>query len=434
MIDRRSLLLGAAGLAGAIAAARTAQGLGRTPLKGSLELALPFSLRALDPHDPTDPIAAMFGGAVFDTLVTQDKRGFFPALAEELPKRDAGATMLRLRPGLRSAKGKPLDARDVIASLKRARARGAGPLLEPLGDPTTSPKDPRVVYFPKAPSSMAVLVALTSPLTAIVPRDFNPREPDGTGPFGAALAGGTLTLTRNENAAMGAAFLESLTLRESAGLRESLRGFEVGRGDLCWLGTGLFGGRANVESFDLGAVAHVALVAPSSGRLGKPGALQRLVDDVPRQALGHLGMGALPPGSSSAGFDGSPTDLWVESSPYLVEVAQAIAEALSQKDHEITVRKTSREDVAQKRGRDGLTLGVIRGIGSAAAGLAWLEEPSRAAQVLKAAKTAAREATKSLRVAVVGELRVAGGKAGDLRLIGADGGGWDLARSFVKKK
>jgi peptide/nickel transport system substrate-binding protein len=434
VIDRRELLLGAAGLASGLGLWRSAWALGRTPLKGAIELALPFSLRSLDQHDPTDPMAAMFGGALFDTMVTQEKRGFFPALAEELPKRDAGATMLRLRPGLRTAKGKALDAKDVIASLKRARARGAGPLLDPLGDPTTNPKDPRVVYFPKAPSSMAVLLALVSPLTAIVPRDFNPREPDGTGPFGASFAGGAHTLTRNESAAMGASFLESLTVRESPGLRESLRGFEVGRGDLSWLGTGLFGGRANVEAFDLGAVAHVALVAPAGGGLGRAGALQRLLDDVPRQALGHLGLGALPAGSSNAGYDGAPIDLWVESSPYLVEVAQAIAEALSQKDHEITVRKTSREDVAQKRGRDGLTLGVIRSIGSAAAGLGWLEEPSRAAALLKTGKTSPREAARGLRAAVLGELRFAGGKTGDLKVVAADGGGWDLGRSFMKKK
>ncbi|MBL8741032.1 MAG: hypothetical protein JNK04_08065 [Myxococcales bacterium] len=376
----------------------------------------------------------MFGGAVFDTMVTQDKRGFFPALAEELPRRDAGATMLRLRPGLRTARGKPLDAKDVIASLRRARARGAGPLLDPLGDPTTNPKDPRVVYFPKAPSSMAVLLALVSPLTAIVPRDFDPRQPDGTGPFGVTLAGGTLTLSRNENAAMGASFLDALTVREAPGLRESLRDFEVGRGDLCWLGTGLFGGRTNVESFDFGGVAQVAMVAASGGTLGKAGALQRLLDDVPRQALAHLGLGGLAAGSGSVTYDGPPIDLWVEPSPYLVEIAQAVAEALSQKDHEITVRKTSRDDVAQKRGRDGLTLCVVRSISSPAAGLAWLEEPSRAAALLKGGKASPRDAGRGLRAAVLGELRVAGGKPGDLKLVGADGGGWDLARSSLKRK
>jgi len=437
VITRRGALGFAAALGAGVAFDHAALGLGRTPLKGSLEMALPFALRSLDPHDPTDPVAALFGGAVFDTLVTQDKRGFFPVLAEALPEREAGATMLRLRPGLRTAKGKWLDAKDVIASLKRARARGAGPLLDPIGDPTPHPKDTRAVFFPKAPSSMAVLTALVSPLCAIVPRDFNPREPDGTGAFSASLAAGVLTLARNESAAMGPSFLDSLIVREAPSLRESLRGFEVGRGDVCWLGTGLFGGRANVESFDLGAVAHVALVASASaGPLARPGALQKLVAELPRQALSHLGLGSLAAGSSNASYDGAPIELWVEPSPYLQEIAEAIADVLSQKDHEVTIKNGSRDEVAQKRTQGGgLSLSLIRPIANAAGGLAWLEEPSRAAALLKAGKGASpREATKGLRVAVVGELRVAGGKTGDLKLLASERGGWDLAKSFMKKR
>ena len=222
---------------------------------------------------------------------------------------------------------------------------------------------------------------------------------------------------------MGASFLDALTVREAPGLRESLRDFEVGRGDLCWLGTGLFGGRTNVESFDFGGVVQVAMVAASGGTLGKVGALQRLLDDVPRQALAHLGLGGLAAGSGSVTYDGPPIDLWVEPSPYLVEIAQAVAEALSQKDNEITVRKTSRDDVAQKRGRDGLTLCVVRSISSSAAGLAWLEEPSRAAALLKGGKASPREAERGLRTTVLGELRVADRKPEDLKLVGTDKGG-----------
>ena len=53
--------------------------------------------------------------------------------------------------------------------------------------------------------------------------------PDGTGAFRADLKGGKLTLTRNTNAARGAAFLESIEGESAAGLNASLRQFESER-------------------------------------------------------------------------------------------------------------------------------------------------------------------------------------------------------------
>lgn len=437
MIGRRDLgKLAAAGAC--LLWARRGHALGRTLLAGKFQFSLPISLRSMDPHDIGDPVAALFGAGVFDSLLLHDKRGFTPALAESLPERQGTAVAVKLRAGLRTASGKGIDARDVVASLKRARARGAAAILDAIGPASVSLKDPHTILFTKGSPATAI-VALASPLCAIVPRDFDPKKPDGTGAFGATLTSGQLTLFRNVNAAMGPSFLEQIVVREAADLRDSLRDFEVGREDIGWLGTGLFQGRPDAERFDLGSVATFVLVASSgAGALAKPGALQALVDSVPRAAMGHLGLGALPAGSSSATYDGPPIDLWVEGSVHMVEIAEAIAGVLSGPDHEITVRRGTRDEIAarQKRGDAMLSLHVARPLGTAtaspAASLQMLEDPTRTSVAAKSA--APREAARAMRVAVVGELRVAGGKSGDFVFVPHVKGGWDLAASSVKKK
>lgn len=430
---RRAL---AAGLASALAlGAPRALGLGRTPLTGALSFGLPWLLRAIDPHDPQDPVAALFGSALFDPLYQAKRRGVVPALAAAPPTREAGATTLRLRPGLRTARGKALDARDVIASLKRARARGAA--LEAAVEPSPHPKDPLALFFPKATPAQ-VLGALSSPLTAIVPRDFDPARPDGTGAFRATLESRRMILERNENAALGPSFLDVVRVRELSDLRASLREFEVGNDDLGWLGTGLFSSRAGGERFDLGAVGLLVVAAtPKAGELARPGAMQRLADSLPGPAIGHLGLGARPAGAGTGfSYDGPPIELACEGAPHLVEAAQAIADAVGAKDHEVTVRVSTRAEIAARRvrGEALLSLHVLRQNGSFARALAALDDPATLKSPPSRPTPSPREAAKELRVGVLGELRVFGGKLHDLALVGDERGGWDLGASFMRKK
>lgn len=430
---RRAL---ATGLAGALALiAPSAFGLGRTPLAGKLSFGLPWLLRAIDPHDPQDPLGALFGSALFDTLYQSRKGGAVPALAAGLPTREAGATTVRLRPGLRTAHGKGLDARDVIASLKRARTRGAP--LDAAIEPSPHPKDGLALFFPKATTAQ-VLAGLSSPLTAIVPRDFDPAKPDGTGAFRATLEGKRLTLDRNESAALGPSFLETVRVRELPDLRASLREFEVGNDDLGWLGTGLFSSRTGGERFDLGAVGLLVIAATGkAGDLAKPGAMQRLADDLPGPAISHLGLGARPSGGGAGfSYDGPPIELACEGSPHLVETAQAIADAIGSKDHEVTVKISGRGEIAARRARGDalLSLHVLRDGGALARVLAGLDDPATLRSPPAKLPASPREAAKSLRVGVLGELRVFGGKLHDLALASAERGGWDLGASFMRKK
>ena len=157
-----------------LAASASAGALGRTPFGGVLRLVVPWSLERIDPHAPDDPIAALFGAAIADPLYAVDPHGrAYSALAEALPKPAARGFEVRLRPGLFTARGKPLDGRDVLASLARAKKRG---VLVP--DARLAGSDRLALEF-SASSLESLTDALASPLAAILPRNYSPLEPDG---------------------------------------------------------------------------------------------------------------------------------------------------------------------------------------------------------------------------------------------------------------
>ena len=111
-------------------ASAAALGLGRTPLGGTLRLALPFGSPELDPQTSDEPLAALLGPAVADTLFALGADGRpYPALAAAMPEPNAGGRVV-LRPGLVTARGKKLDARDVVlhSAVRRSSARHAAEL------------------------------------------------------------------------------------------------------------------------------------------------------------------------------------------------------------------------------------------------------------------------------------------------------------------
>lgn len=452
LVLSRCLGVSASALVSSSIFADDALALGRTPYGGRVRMSLPWGMRAIDPHDGSDACAAIFGGALFDSLFAVDARGVTtPVLADALPLSDGAGLIVKLRPGLRTAKGAAIDARDVVASLARAKKLGAAALLARFGAPSVAPHDGLAVTFPAgraagAAERYSLARALASPQLAIVPRAFDPRSPDGTGPFAGSFSSAGLALGRNLNAARGASFLEHVDVAEASALTESLREFEAERDDVGWLGSGLFGARKNAAKFDLGRAGWILLGAGQGlGEHGAPGAAQRLADDLPRDSIAHLGLGALPAGKPGVGWSGPPTDLVVDKDAvYLTEVADAIAAVLSGPDHEVTVRRLPRAEVRDRRRRGDacLSLGVARPMGPSTletlVALATFDDPSRAAEIVKSPPRlggeGARALTKSLRVGVLGELRVSGAAIQDLALEPADGGGWDLGASFLRPR
>jgi peptide/nickel transport system substrate-binding protein len=436
------------GLAAAFAfgLALPAQGRARTPEGGTLALHVPWSTASLDPHELADPLAALFGPAVFDPLFALDAAGTpYAALADGMPTAQGGRTTVRLREGLRTARGLALDGRDVVASVQRARARGAAAWLASVPVPVVHPKEPHLVSFEGiAPDVLAR--SLASPLVALVPRGFSPTEPDGTGAFAATLEPASLRLVRNPKAARGAAFLQGLTVARADDLRASLRAFEARQDDVGWLGAGLHEARNGATRFDLGAVAHVVLLASAGVSAGNtPGALQTLCDGLPGERLRHLGLGALPSGSGVA-WSAAPIELLVdEAAPHLVEIADALASLLSLPGHELSVRRAPRAEVLRVRAstRPALALTVVGRFDPSLLGafiaLATADDPARARELVLhppriAPSASAATLARTLRLGVLGELRVTGAVSEDFVLRPLVAGGWDLGASHATPK
>ena len=444
MISRRRFLAAMAAFAGASAIGREASALGRTPLGGRIAMHVPWPTVGIDPHDLRDPTAALFAAAIADTIFAVDPGGpAYPTLAAAMPSREGADTLVHLREGLRTARGVALDARDLIASIERARTRGAASVLAQVPRPVVHKKDPLAVAFgPIDPQFLAR--ALASPLCALLPRRFDPGAPDGTGAFRADISASGITLTRNLLAARGASFLDEIVIAPAGDLKTSLRSFEAETDDLGWLGLGLHDGRAGAVRMDLGRVAWIVLVTgPEAGSAGLPGAAQRLVDALPPERLAHLGIGALPAASGDPAWSGPPTDLLVDdASPHLIEVARAVAPILSRPGHEVTALPVARAEIARRRARGKATLAIeiVRAVGPTPLhtlfSLATAEDVTRGRDLGRSPPKgltagSARQLTGGLRVGVLGELRIAGGAVPDIVFARAPGGeGWDLGASF----
>jgi peptide/nickel transport system substrate-binding protein len=435
--------LGALGLA-ALAAPPRALAMGRTPLGGRIALHVPWPTAAIDPQALHDPGGALFGAAIADSLFALDPStgAPYPTLAAALPTREGADTIVRLREGLRTARLVGLDARDLIASVERARRRGAGALLAQVPRPVAHKSDALAANFgPVDPGHL--MRALASPLCALLPQTFDPGKPDGTGAFRADIVSTGITLSRNVNAARGAAFLDGIDIAPAENLQTSLRAFEAERDDIGWLGLGLHADRKGAQRFDLGRAAWIVLaVSPDAGASAVPGAAQRLVDAIPPERLAHLGLGPLPSASGDPGWTGPPADLLVDTaSPHLVEVAEAVAPILSRPGHEVTVARVARGDIASRfKSKPSLAIHLVRPLGPSALhtllALATTEDLARGRDLGKsppklAGNPAARALTSSLRVGVLGELRIAGGVIPDLAFArGPSGEGWDLGATF----
>ena len=174
-----------------------------------------------------DPIAALFAHAVSDPVFSLDASGEpYPTLAAELPVVEAGKTVVRLRQGIVSARGRPLGSGDLMFSINRSRRMGGRAVFADLGAPRAHPRDSLAIMFPTGDAAR-IARALSSPLSALVPRAFTPDKPDGTGAMRADFTPSRLVLSRNPRAARGASFLDEIIVdqarRSSASLRAHSR-------------------------------------------------------------------------------------------------------------------------------------------------------------------------------------------------------------------
>jgi peptide/nickel transport system substrate-binding protein len=368
-------------------------------------------------------MAACFGTALFDTLYDRDERGSLkPSLADGLPDQDGSGLRVRIRPGLRFASGRVLDPRAVAASIERARSRGASAWL--AGIPPAR-VDAEGLLFAMRDSS-ALMRALASPMVAIVAPQFAPERPDGTGPFCAQEAPGGLRLVRNPLASSGPSYLDGIDILRAPDLVTSLRAFESSSDDVGWLGSFLHEPRIGAEGFDAGPIAWAILrTGHEAGALDVPGMAQALADGVRYETLAPLAVGARWD-ATPAQWTGAPCELLVrEDAPWLIELARTVAASSSSSSHEVTPRPVAAAEIAQRRMARNYTLMVDVACPAGpdnlgmVIGLATANDPATATSLSlhpPRALSSPRVATRAMRVGVVGEIRLQGGRAPDVVL------------------
>lgn len=416
-------------------AVHPALGLGRRPLGGTLRLLVPWGMSRLDPHELDDPIAALFAHLVCDPVFALDSSGrAYPTLARALPQPVPGGARVRLRPGLVSAQGRPLSAVDLRATLERSKRRGGAALFSSISSTRAVPGDPLALDFlGQLPDELALTLA--NPLAALLPKNFSPVDPDGTGAFRARLGQGELVLHRNDNAARGAAFLDAIEAHTASDLSEALRAFETGKVDVGWLGSGLHQNRSGAIPFAGTAYGWVVLRSGKKPRQwSAPGVAQQLIDGIPPERLRHLGLKNLPErGSSSSGWGGGPAECLVpDDAPQLRLAAQTLAAALSRPGHELTPVPLPRAECVKRRqtGDFALLVDFVRVIGTTGAStqLALLsaENPELAKRPPRISDFNPRAIAKTLAFGVVGELWVEGAHAPSFRGLA----GWQLGDAY----
>jgi peptide/nickel transport system substrate-binding protein len=407
----------------AITSTVAAGALGRIPYGGTLNLKLPWPVGGLDPHAIDDPLAALFGTAIADPLFALDSRGRpYPALASTLPELGPDGTRVVLRPQLVTARGRAIDARDLLWSIQRSRSQAGAALLARYAEPIRDARNPSAILFPGADPS-ALARALSSPVTALLPRGFSRLRPDGTGAFLAELGAAELVLRRNARASRGAAFLDGIRVTRAHDLADALRSFEAGDADVGWLGHGLHRRRPGAVAFDAGRMGWVILrTGNEAGSWGAPGVAQQLLDAVPAASIAHLGLHGLARASGGSRWGGKACELMVtENAPQLVEIARTLAALLSRPGHEVRLRARPRRELVRRRSQSqfALMLDFVRPLGADAnaTGLALLTaaDPALARHPPQLVSPDPRRVAQTLQLGVVGELRIEGARIPQVR-------------------
>jgi peptide/nickel transport system substrate-binding protein len=134
-----------------------------------------------------------------------------------------------------------------------------------------------------------------------------------------------------------------------------------------------------------------------------------------------------------------------DDAPWLVAMANAVAAAITNPGHEVTVKPTPAAEIVAKRASRlyGLMLDVVRNPAGGALGasvlLATANDPSKAGDLMahppKLGDVPARTLTRTLRLGVVGEIKVAGGRMPELVLPqSAMGFGFDLGAAYRSRR
>ncbi len=125
--------------------------------------------------------------ALFDPLTkVNDKGEVVPVLAESLePNKDGTEWTIRLRPNIKTHDGKPYEAADVLYSLRRIQEKKYPGAISfgPINLKGAKIMDAQTLRIPFARPYAIFDQGLALAQSVMVPRGFDPKKPNGTGPF-----------------------------------------------------------------------------------------------------------------------------------------------------------------------------------------------------------------------------------------------------------
>ncbi len=163
--------------------ATVAVGCGVGPEVTTLRMSYPHELVTLDPQAHSDTVTRTVLSAVYESLV------FFEpglpvraGLADRWTTPDNHTWHLHIREGVRFHDGRLLTPADAVASINRARANlVAGHQLDEISEVRELPGEDRIIEITTGAPAPLLLTRLES--VPVVPLDFDPQLPVGTGPY-----------------------------------------------------------------------------------------------------------------------------------------------------------------------------------------------------------------------------------------------------------
>ncbi len=197
------------------------------------------SADSLDAHLPLTNTDNARMAMLYDQLVRLDNNGKPEmVLAESItPNKDATEWTIKIRSGVVTHNGKPFTSKDVLFSIRRmfkVKSGGAAGLgeVDLTGSKVVDTTTMLLKY--KKPYS-EVVSGLTNYASNMVPEGYDPKKPDGTGPFKfkSFTPGVSSTFVRNENYwDKGLPYLDAIVTTNIADETAQLSGLQSGQLDI----------------------------------------------------------------------------------------------------------------------------------------------------------------------------------------------------------
>ena len=158
-------------------------GCAQAPTVQSLRMAYPHELVTMDPHAHADSVTRLVMSAVYESLVRfEPGLPVRPELADRWTTPDDFTWQIHVRDGVFFHDGSRLTPEDVVASIERARTIGIlGHQLEEIKQLRVLEGDERTIEITTTKPAPLLLTRLET--VAIVPQNFDPSSPVGTGPY-----------------------------------------------------------------------------------------------------------------------------------------------------------------------------------------------------------------------------------------------------------